>query len=436
MNQSIHQTSKKPTICLVDYFSLAGSIERLLEIARGDFDYLFIISMRSPWDASTVQYLEQHGMPVLMLDAVVADPSLVAHCAGITSIGDITLRETSRIAEAAGIAHYHSPEVADRISSKSQQRRAFAEHGVRQPQWCEVDLSSPSWKSTIPASLAAVPFIAKPVRGSGSAGVTFIPSLDEATELLAGAEGLWVFEEEIVGVPNPSGEWLGDHLSVQTITFNGEHQLIGVMDKPPHAPPYRATGDVVPSVLPEELRKECERVALAAVDALGIRYGWSHTELKLAANGPNVLEVNGRMSLTADDACARMYHSSPLCSWFDVALGVRPKVKEFEYGGKIICQYIVQAPGKPVDPDAVRRIISELESQPEVFKVHQLSLDHLRGNSKPITINSVMTVWMEAVDADDLRLALGKVNGLLRTVGLCEWTDPNVSKASSQTGRG
>jgi biotin carboxylase len=124
-----------------------------------------------------------------MLDDVLAKPSLVAHCTGITSIADTALPETARIAKAAGIPHYHSPEVADRISSKAEQRRACAARGVRQPRFCEVDLSDPAWFESVPATMAGRSLVAKPVRGWGSTGVTFIPAIDDAPCLLANAQG-------------------------------------------------------------------------------------------------------------------------------------------------------------------------------------------------------------------------------------------------------
>jgi hypothetical protein len=231
-----------------------------------------------------------------------------------------------------------------------------------------------------------------------------------------------LIEEEIAGVAHPLGPWLGDHLSVQTMSFAGKHQLIGVMDKPPHAPPFRATGDVCPSVLPDDLRMECERVALAAIDALGIEYGWSHTELKLTEDGPNLLEVNGRMSGTADGASMRLYGSSPLRAWFDLALGKMPNVKEFDYGGKVVCQYIVQSPGKPVQLRDVKAVMSHLQDLPEVIGLQPFWLENLDGDAEPITLNAVMTVWIEAGTPDALKATMQTINAMLREIGLCEWT--------------
>jgi predicted ATP-grasp superfamily ATP-dependent carboligase len=415
-------TSEIPVLALVDYFSMLGTIETLNEVASGDFQYLFIVTKRLPWDNQTIAYFEEKGAPYLLLDDVLAKPSLVAHCTGITSIADTALPETARIAKAAGIPHYHSPEVADRISSKAEQRRACAARGVRQPRFCEVDLSDPAWFESVPATMAGRSLVAKPVRGWGSTGVTFIPAIDDAPCLLANAQGPWLIEEEIAGVAHPLGPWLGDHLSVQTMSFAGKHQLIGVMDKPPHAPPFRATGDVCPSVLPDDLRMECERVALAAIDALGIEYGWSHTELKLAEDGPNLLEVNGRMSGTADGASMRLYGSSPLRAWFDLALGKMPNVKEFDYGGKVVCQYIVQSPGKPVQLRDVKAVMSHLQDLPEVIGLQPFWLENLDGDAEPITLNAVMTVWIEAGTPDALKATMQTINAMLREIGLCEWT--------------
>jgi biotin carboxylase len=348
---------------------------------------------------------------------------LVAHCSGITSIADSALPETSQIAEAVGIPHYHSSETSRRIASKVEQRRAFSQAGLPQPRWHEIDLDDPDWISRVPAAMDGPGLVAKPARGWGSTGVRFIPTLAQAPQIMHGESGLWLIEEEIIGEPHPVGDWLGDHVSVQTMSFEGEHWMMGVMDKPPHAPPFRATGDICPSVLPPGIVQQCEEAALGAIKALGIRNGWSHTELKLSPDGPKLLEVNGRMSGTADGASLRLYGSSPLRNWFRLALGHKPQVKRFEYGGAVVCQYLVQAPSRPVCPKDVKDIIPQLQGLPEVFDVRALWLDHLDGNAAPITLNSVMTIWLDAKDATELCMTMDEINRMLRSIGLCEWSE-------------
>ncbi|WP_181781082.1 ATP-grasp domain-containing protein [Pseudonocardia pini] len=408
----------RPVLALVDYITYMGPVEMLVELAAGEFDYLFIFSMRTRWDARTAQDLRDLGFRVELLDDVVREPSRVAHCAGITSIGDQTLRETARIAEAVGLRHYHSPAVADTISEKVRQRRAFAAHGLPQPAWAEIDAGEDGWWERVPEGLRSGSMVLKPSRGWGSSGVVRVTDLDQAREVIGTDDGLWLLEGEIVGGAHPLGDWLSDCLSVQTMTVGGVTHLFGVMDKPPTAPPFKPTGDLVPSQLSADLRRRCEEVALGAVAALGIRNGWCHTELKLGADGPEILEVNGRMTSTIHDACVRLYGTAPIRIWFDVVLGRRPEVPEFDYGSRIVCQYLAPAPRTPVPLRAAHRIADELRTLPQVFDVRILDTDALDGDSGTSVTTAPLAVWLEVRDSAELRTSLETVKESLAEIGL------------------
>ncbi|KXX54214.1 nuclear transport factor 2 family protein [Rhodococcus sp. LB1] len=416
--QSPRASMAKPVLALVDYFFYMGPIEMLLDLAAGDFEYLFIFSMRSPWDAEAYNEFRERGLNVQLLEDVIREPHRIAHCSGITSIGDTTLRETSRIAANLGLTHYHSPDVADTISEKVLQRQALQNGGVPQPEWIEIDPSDSHWWQHIPPSLARGPMIVKPSRGWGSTGVTRVENLDDARVALDSAEGRWLLEAEISGGHHPLGSWLSDCVSVQTMTFDGETQLFGVMDKSPLAPPFRSTGDIVPSLLDPEVRRECERVALAAVRALGVQNGWSHTELKLSSDGPMVLEVNGRMTSTIHDASVRLYGSNPIRSWFDAALGIRPTIAGFDYDGRIVSQYTPPAPASAVSYDDVMRILPDLKELPFTFDVRLLRVESLSGGAETVATTTPISVWIEVDSAEALKKALETVKAILGTVGL------------------
>ncbi|GHE80533.1 hypothetical protein GCM10017786_08350 [Amycolatopsis deserti] len=411
-------TTDRPVLVLVDYIPFMGPIEMLTGLAHGDFEYHFVFSMRTRWDARTARDLRARGYAVDSLDDVMRDPSRLAHCAGITSVGDTTLRETARIAEALGLPHYHSTAVADTISEKVRQRRAFADHGVPQPGWIEVDSGDRDWWLKVPSALSARPMVAKPSRGWGSSGVVRVTGLDQARAVVRPGSGTWLLEAEITGGGHPLGDWLSDCLSVQTMSVDGVTHLLGVMDKPPTAPPFKPTGDVVPSILPAELRRECEQVALAAVAALGVRNGWCHTELKLGDSGPQVLEVNGRMTSTIHDACVRLYGTNPIRTWFDVVLGHRPAVPSFDYGSRVVCQYLPPAPAAPVDIRAVLDTVVELETLPAVFDVRVLHTDGLAGDTGTSVTTAPLAVWMDVAGPAELRSTLDKVKDQLAAVGL------------------
>lgn len=89
---------------------------------------------------------------------------------------------------------------------------------------------------------------------------------------------------------------LGYEVSVETATFDGETVLLGVTDKMLGGAPYFAEiGDTFPSALPEEATSALARTALDGLAAIGFDFGAAHTEVKMTADGPKVVEINARI---------------------------------------------------------------------------------------------------------------------------------------------
>ena len=79
----------------------------------------------------------------------------------------------------------------------------------------------------------------------------------------------------------------------------------------PLAEPFRETGDFMPHPLETEEAETVVAVAIAAAEALGVRSGALHTEIKLTPDGPRIIEVNGRIGGGAIDALyARRFGTS------------------------------------------------------------------------------------------------------------------------------
>ena len=89
---------------------------------------------------------------------------------------------------------------------------------------------------------------------------------------------------------------VGYEVSVETVTFEGRTEVLGVTDKNLGGAPYFAeTGDTFPSALPSSVTGPPARTALDALAAIGFDFGAAHTEIKLTADGPRVIEINGRL---------------------------------------------------------------------------------------------------------------------------------------------
>jgi biotin carboxylase len=88
----------------------------------------------------------------------------------------------------------------------------------------------------------------------------------------------------------------GYEVSVETVTVDGEVSVIAVIDKSlgPH-PYFTEIGHIVPSCLPAPVTGELADVARAALKAIGHDFGAAHTEIRMTAAGPRLIEVNARL---------------------------------------------------------------------------------------------------------------------------------------------
>ena len=58
---------------------------------------------------------------------------------------------------------------------------------------------------------------------------------------------------------------------------------------------FRETGFFIPAALEDADQKAALELATLAIEALGVRTGCLHTEIKFTLDGPRVIEVNGRV---------------------------------------------------------------------------------------------------------------------------------------------
>ncbi|MFE6909436.1 ATP-grasp domain-containing protein [Streptomyces erythrochromogenes] len=142
------------------------------------------------------------------------------------------------------------------------------------------------------------PCVVKPMTESASIGVTLCRT---PGEVLAAYREISSKPTDFRGQPRRPGALveeylLGFEVSVESVLVEGERVFLGVTDKAlgPH-PHFVEMGDTFPSMLSAPVREECVDLARRALDAVGHDFGAAHVEVKMTADGPFVVEVNGRM---------------------------------------------------------------------------------------------------------------------------------------------
>lgn len=190
-------------------------------------------------------------------------------------------------AEALGV----SPNPASAVTvlnDKAAMRALLAEHGLS-----VVGAESAGTVEEVAALLDRLPLpvVVKPARASGSRGVALIRDAadleewrDRVTE--GGLAGPYLVEEYLQG----------PEFSVETLSADGVHHVIGITAKhTTGAPFFVETAHVHPAPLGQDERTAIHAVVTGLLDLAGYRFGPAHTEVILTPRGPRVVESQARL---------------------------------------------------------------------------------------------------------------------------------------------
>lgn len=176
-------------------------------------------------------------------------------------------------------------------TNKRAMRDAFTKGGVPSP----ASFSA----LTIDEAVSAMqqvrgPVIFKPTMSHGGRGITRIPDIATRAEIEIAfhramnstrAEGILV--EEFVD---------GPEFSIEAVTFGGETYVVAVTDKVTSGDPYFVElRHNQPSKWPDEDISKLVKAAKKGINALGIDWSPSHTEIRLTPDGPKIMEIGARL---------------------------------------------------------------------------------------------------------------------------------------------
>ncbi|MGC4041443.1 MAG: ATP-grasp domain-containing protein [Flavobacterium sp.] len=205
---------------------------------------------------------------------------------GITTIAtDICIPTVTYVAEKMRLAS-NSFKSSILSTNKAEMRKAFEANEVLSPKSMRVSSSE-----NITSSLK-FPLIVKPTDRSGSRGVNKVATeadlkLAVAAAIQESIEGRAMIEEFIEGV----------EVSVETISWKGEHHILAITDKVTTEAPYFVELEHhQPSLLPEEIQQKIKAQTVKALNSLEIEFGASHSEFKINSEGQvYAIEVGARM---------------------------------------------------------------------------------------------------------------------------------------------
>jgi biotin carboxylase len=242
----------------------------------------------------------------------------------------------ARIAERAGLPHPIAPQTAVLVTNKLRQRERLHEAGVPQPRWRVVGGGEDP---------PAVPFpaVVKAPDRQGQKGLTLVEDASELPAAIDNARaasrgGLALIEERVDG----------PEVTVVGFSAGGTLTPLLVTDRVVAGPP--AFGVALAHVWPSEVADGRALVAdtvAAALTALGVTDGPSYTQLRIAADGPRVIEVAARLGGGHDAELAQAVTGVDLNGLaIEAALGTMhvPSWHKPRVGGAVT-RFLVAPPG-------------------------------------------------------------------------------------------
>ncbi|MCX4775171.1 ATP-grasp domain-containing protein (plasmid) [Streptomyces sp. NBC_01260] len=318
-------------------------------------------------------------------------------------------------AHAHGLA-LNPPEALRVINDKTAMRQLLRERGLS-PVRATAAASAHEVRSLL--SRLELPVVAKPALLSGSRGVRLVHEardLDEWEEQLA--------DQRYTG-PVLIEEYLrGPEFSVETLTAQGTHHLVGITSKRKTPPPgFTEIAHVHPASLTEPDRAAVADLVVRFLDEAGYRFGPAHTEVILTADGPRIVESQTR---APGD---RIHRAIALASGYDIeaamfrALAGKPV--QVNTAHRVGCVSFFQLPpGRLVSVEG----LDDIRALPFV---HELKFPFAPGDTVPEIKNSGSRhghVVIDAASEEEVDRRIALVRSLLRAT-----TDAGLSDGSGDT---
>ena len=212
---------------------------------------------------------------------------------GVVTICDYYIDTVAQVAQALALPQAFSANVVME-RRKDRVREAIERAGLPNPKFAV----TADWAQTREqARRIGYPLILKPTDLASSA---FVRLVRDEVELCHAYDALEQFprnfrEQQRVPLVLLEEYLQGDEVSVEACTYDGETTVIGITDKSLAGFPYFIEdGHMFPARLEAAQAQAAIALVRGALAAVGHDHGISHTEVKLTADGPRVIEINPR----------------------------------------------------------------------------------------------------------------------------------------------
>jgi len=271
---------------------------KIVIIGANDFQNQLILKAKSlgyethvfAWkDGSIGERTADYFYPI----SIVEKEEILEKCKEIKPVGvcsiasDLATITVNYVAENLGLPCNPTANTLS-CTNKYEMRKKMKEHQIKTPHFIKVSEDSSTWN----LDGMSFPMIVKPTDRSGSRGITKIFKKEELEDAVHYSckdsfEKMSIVEEYIEG----------NEYSCECISYKGKHHFLAFTKKyTTGSPNFIETGHCEPSDIRAELQEEIKNNIFAALTALNIQNGASHTEFKVDENGNfGIIEIGARM---------------------------------------------------------------------------------------------------------------------------------------------
>ena len=211
----------------------------------------------------------------------------------MTLASDMPMRTVAVVAKEMRLVGI-SEETALKATNKAVMREALKENGVPIPYFFRISNKNEYFKAIDYFKDKQIKCIVKPADNSGSRGVDLISDFINNDSINAAFEyskqysrGGEIIVEEYME---------GPEVSVEALSIDGVCHVIQITDKLTTGAPYFVEmGHNEPSMLNQSIQEDIVQIACDAVNAIGIKNGPSHIEIKVTKDGPKIVELGARL---------------------------------------------------------------------------------------------------------------------------------------------
>lgn len=229
-----------------------------------------------------------------------------------------------------------------RATNKALMRRAFERGGAPSPRSIAADTAE---AAVAAAAEIAGPVILKPSRNSGSRGVTQLPAGSSAATV---AEAFRVAMDQSRDPSVVVEQFVeGPEFSVEALAWNGRIEILAVTDKiTTGTPHFVEMGHTQPTRFVGGQAKVRE-AAIRGIRALGLDGCAAHAEVKLAEDGPYLMEIGARLGgdFITTELVPRSTGIGMVAAAIRLALGEEPDLTPVHAPQGAAIRYLAPPPG-------------------------------------------------------------------------------------------